>query len=148
MSKKHWFDRFVVLAFAFTFVAFGVGCPPTPPPVVPPPDAADAAPSPPPETPDAAPIPVQDASLDSTPAPVAKDSFDDACLKLASLKCPEAAQVDGGRTCASTMRANALLYDTRPGCLALAKTAAEVRACCPSGKFNGVACSPVRCLAR
>lgn len=113
-------------------------CPPGP--VSPPPDATDAT------TP-----PVSDAEVVDPPVlDEAKraDDFDKACAKLAAVHCPESETLDGGRTCAATMRANSQLYTTREHCLSLAGTAAEVRACCPNGKWSGGTCMRVACAGK
>jgi hypothetical protein len=91
-------------------ILMGSGCPQTPTPVVPPPDAADAIAPPPP------------AVIDATP-PVGCDS---ACAAMQLAGCVVLSD------CASTMcRVNTdprfMHYDV--GCLSRAKTVADVRKC-------------------
>ena len=142
MKPTHMKLSLLAIATLLTLTA----CPPAP--VAPPPDAADASP---PGTPDAAPQTPQDASADADPPQPPKDLYEAACGRLAKVGCPEAAQVDGGKTCADVLRANALLYDLRLQCVALAATPAEVRGCCPTGdvhKPGMKVCGAVKCTVK
>lgn len=120
------------LTLAIFFAYSTLGCPPTPSPVTPTNDASDAA------------LPI----LTDATGPLAPDDADAAgsksacaraCVKLASLGCPEAQTPEGGLSCSlvcSNADANGH-FDLKPACIAAAKDVAAVRKC-----------GSVRCLGK
>lgn len=97
-------------------------CPSTPPPVSPPPDAADASPVPPP------PLPVDAAA----PSDAATSSCQAACDVYARLGCPEMSAANAAYCVPTCARTVGTPFNASPDCVRLCADVACVRACDPN----------------